>query len=135
MGSFKYKLARFMSGRYGNDKLNHALLILYLVLWVLNLFIHSAILYFVIVSVMVLVILRMMSKNIYKRRQENEIYLKFSKKYLPDITLLKSRYRDRHTHIYKKCPTCKAVLRLKRIPGEHTAVCPKCKSKINIKVK
>ena len=139
MGSFKYKLARFMSGRYGSDKLNRALLITYLVLWGINLFvtslIPSIILDIAILSLMAIVIFRMMSRNIYKRRMENEMYIRFSKRYLPDIELIKCRFRDRHTHVYKKCPSCKSVLRLRKIKGEHTAICPKCRSKIPVRIK
>ncbi len=139
MGTLKYKLMQFMSGRYGADKLNHCLLCLYLALWILNVFIFSQIISLVLdiaeLSIIVIVILRMFSRNIYKRRKENETFVRLFGKYLPDINLLRNRIKDRHTHIYKKCPECKAVLRLRKIKGEHTAKCPRCGSKVNVKIR
>ncbi len=139
MNSLKYKLMHFMSGRYGTDKLNNTMLVIYFILWILNLLVGSntasLVLDILQLGIIILIVFRMMSKNIFKRRMENEKFLRIFGKILPDITLLKSKYRDRHTHIYKKCPSCKAVLRLKKIKGEHTALCPKCKGKVKVIVR
>lgn len=137
MNSLKYKLMRFMSGRYGSDKLNYFLLGSYLFLWIINLIVFSQIASLIIDIIMLLLVVailyRMFSKNIYKRRRENEIYLSVSSKVLPDFKLLKLRWQERKTHAYKKCPECKAVLRLRKLPGEHTAICPKCRAKVKVK--
>ena len=129
----------FMSGRYGNDKLNNILICLYFTAWVINVFIPdniaSLILDIIQLTLILVIFGRMLSRNIYKRRKENDIFLRVFGRFIPDTKLLKSKIRDRHTHIYKKCPDCKSVLRLKKIPGNHTAVCPRCKNKFNVKVK
>ena len=139
MNSWRYRLISFMSGRYGNDKLNNTLLCLYFVVWIINVFIPHNIVSLVLditqLLLMIVIIWRMFSKNIYKRRKENERFIRVFGKLLPDFTLMKNKMRDRHTHIYKKCPRCKSVLRLRRISGEHTAVCPKCSNRFNVKVK
>ncbi len=127
-----------MSGRYGGaDKLNYFLLGAYIFVCLLNAFIFnqaiSLILDIIMLGIMFCVIFRMFSKNIYKRSRENQAFIKISKKILPDVKLLKSKWRDRKTHVYKKCPNCKAQLRLKRIPGEHTAKCPRCQSSFKVK--
>ncbi len=138
MNSLRYKLIRFMSGRYGgNDRLNYFLLGLYVFVCILNAFIFnniiSLVLDIIMLGLMFSVLFRMFSRNIYKRKRENEVFTKISKIILPDTKLLKSKWRDRKTHIYKKCPSCKAQLRLKRIPGEHTVRCPRCQASFNVK--
>ena len=133
MGKFKDKLARFFYGRYGNDTLNKVLMYVYLS-WlittsVIDIFVNSKI-FTVITSAItlalfILVIYRMMSRNIYKRRRENEKFCGFFK-------LQRNKFRDRKTHIYRKCPSCKAVLRLPKAKGKHSVVCPRCKTRFNV---
>ncbi len=139
MGSWRYKLISFMSGRYGNDKLNYTLFFTYIIVWLVNLFVFSSIASLVLdlvqLALMLIIIFRMFSRNIYKRQKENRTFIRIFGRFLPDTNLLKNRYRDRHTHIYKKCKNCKSVLRLKKIKGEHTAVCPKCSSRIKVKIR
>ena len=137
--NWRYKLISFISGRYGNDKLNNTLLFLYFTVWIANLLIGhsitSLILDIIQLSFLIIVVARMLSRNIYRRRAENELFLRIFGRILPDMTLMKSKFRDRHTHIYKKCPQCKSILRLKKISGEHTALCPKCHNRIKVKIK
>ena len=139
MNGLRYKLISFMSGRYGSDKLNYFLLSVYFVIWIVNIFIPSQIISLFIdiiqLAVMIVLFFRMFSRNIYKRRKENETFLIITKKILPDFKLIKCKWQDRHTHIYKKCPSCRSVLRLRKISGEHTAVCPKCSNRVNVKIK
>jgi uncharacterized paraquat-inducible protein A len=139
MNSWRYKLISFMSGRYGNDRLNYTLFFVYLLVWLINLFVFSSIVSLILdlaqLSLMLTVLFRMFSRNIYKRQKENQLFLKLFGKYLPDTQLLKNKYIDRHTHVYKKCKNCKSVLRLKKIKGEHTAICPKCSNRIKVKIR
>ena len=139
MNQLKNKLIRFMSGRYGTDKLNNFLLIVYLLLCVLNVIFFSSIISLIIDVLMllcvILVIYRTFSRNIYKRRKENEVFLKIYNRYLPSVELIKNQWKDRKTHVYKKCPKCHSVLRLRKISGEHTARCPKCSERITVKFK
>ena len=69
---------------------------------------------------------RTMSRNIYKRRKENERFCGFFK-------LRKNKFRDRKTHVYRKCPKCKAVLRLPKAKGKHFVNCPRCKNRFQTK--
>ena len=138
MNSLKYKIMRFMSGRYGGaDKLNYFLLGLYLFFCILNALIKNFVVTIVLealtLACMFVVLFRMFSRNIYKRRRENEVFLKISRTVLPNTKLIKSKWKDRKTHVYKKCPACKAQLRLKKIPGVHTAKCPRCQNTFKVK--
>lgn len=134
MGKIKNALYRFMYGRYGSDNLNKALLWVYVALVLLNmvlsLFVESPWYYLIYnvasMALAVYIIFRMFSRNIAKRRRENEKYLGFFK-------LMKNRFRDRKTHVYKKCPRCGAVLRLPRARGKHTVCCPRCSNRFGVR--
>ena len=134
MGNFKNKLYRFMYGRYGTDTLGNVLLVTYFLILLLHTFISffwgnvwvDAAVWLVSSALAITVIWRMFSRKIAKRRQENEKFCGFFK-------LRKNKIRDRKTHVYRKCPKCKAVLRLPRAKGKHTVVCPRCKNRFNVK--
>lgn len=127
-----------MYGRYGTDKLNNYLLWVYaglvLVQMVLTLFMdkHTAVkvVYYVILTlslaIFFTVFFRMFSRNVYKRRRENEKVLGFFK-------LMKNKRRDRKTHVYRKCPKCRAVLRLPKAKGKHPVVCPRCRERFTVR--
>ena len=134
MGKFKSWLYRFMYGRYGTDKLGNCLLIAYVIFifleTILNIFIQSWIFDLVCalisLGLMITVLFRMFSRNIQKRRRENEIFCNF-------IKLQKNKYRDRKTHVYRKCPSCSATLRLPKAKGKHNVVCPRCKKRFSVR--
>ena len=141
MGNFRNKLINFMRGRYGIDEYGKFLFFSYLVLTVLiavaDVFVNglSILIARSLMSVLaVYTIFRMFSRNIYLRRNENERYKKVSSKINSFFKLQKNKFRDRKTHVYKKCPYCKAVLRLKRIKGDHRAACPCCGKSFDVKV-
>ena len=77
---------------------------------------------------------RMFSRKIYKRRAENEKFLKIWNPIKNKFRLMKNKRRDRKTHVYKKCPKCKAVLRLPKQKGKHTVRCPKCSERFDVKI-
>ena len=134
MGKFKDKLFRFMYGRYGYDTLGKVLLWVYIALiliyTVLSLFVESALLYvfYLIFSTALVIYIfwRAMSRNITKRRAENQKFCGFFK-------LRRNKWKDRKTHVYRKCPSCKAVLRLPKSKGKHTVVCPRCSKRFDVR--
>lgn len=133
----KDKLVRFMYGRYGNDNLNRTLVIVYLVLAFIGMFLHGIAKITVLAVSLVtvyFVFFRMFSKNIYKRSAENRKFLTLKTNFKNFFKLKKSMWRDRKTHSYKKCPYCKAVLRLPKKKGEHRVDCPKCKREFKVKI-
>ena len=134
MGKFTNKAARFFYGRYGSDTLNKVLTAIYLV-WlivfsVVDIFVKSVIFsiigWAVSLAFFFTVMFRMMSRNIMARRRENDKFCGFFK-------LRKNKFRDRKTHVYRKCKSCKSVLRLPKAKGKHFVVCPKCKSRFEVK--
>ena len=135
MNKFKNKLYKFMYGRYGIDELYKIGLIVCLLLSFLNIFINSRVVTIVEFILLIILIIRSLSKNIIKRKYENSIYLNLKKKIKNKFKLLKNRVRDRKTHIYRKCPVCATVLRLPMKKGEHTCKCPVCNKKFKVRCK
>ena len=129
-----------MYGRNGSDTLGKFLLWCYiaviLVYSVVSLFIPSTAtklsailtLCYVILTwtLVVLIFHRLLSRKVLKRRQENQRFCDFFK-------LLRNRFRDRKTHVYRKCPKCRAVLRLPKAKGKHAVVCPRCHERFRVK--
>ena len=132
--SIKARFERFMVGRYGFDSLYYFLLGLSCVLVVINIFAGNLIISAIDTALFAYAIYRALSRNIYKRQQENEKYLKFIEKPKAFYRLQKCKHRDRKTHVYKKCPACKNKLRLPKQKGKHTVVCPCCKNRFDVRI-
>ncbi len=110
---------RFMQGRYGTDKLNTAILIAGLICCVLSMLIPVTGVVMTLLSYLFMgwAIFRMLSRNTYKRYQENRKYLRFLE-----------RIKDRE-HRYFDCPRCRQPVRVPRGKGKISITCPKCKEK------
>lgn len=120
---------RIMAGRYGNDQLSMALLLLSLFLTLISSFSYNLRIFSYLSYIpLALCIFRMFSKNINKRRMEN---YKFSMMVSPlySWSLKKiNRLKDLKTHRYFKCPNCKQTLRVPKGKGKISITCPKCKT-------
>ena len=110
-----------MQGRYGTDKLNMAILGVGVVASLLVMFIRQPMMDLVLTVLsygfMIWAIFRMLSRNTYKRYQENRKYLR-----------LLERIKDRE-HRYYDCPRCHQSVRVPRGKGKIAITCPKCKEK------
>lgn len=123
--NFGYKLRtglqHFMSGRYGTDKLNMALLCTGLVFSLLASFLPGAVikLSFTTASYifMFVAIFRTLSRNVYKRYEENRKFLLFFQK-----------LKDKE-HRYYNCPRCRQQVRVPKGKGKISITCPKCREK------
>ena len=134
MANFKEKLIRFMYGRYGVDQLYYGLFVFYFVLLVFNAFLRWPIFTILMTADLVWIVFRMMSRNYAARRRENEVFLKLWNPIKDFFKLTWNRIRECRTHVYHKCPHCKAVLRLPRKKGAHTVRCPRCHYSFEMKV-
>lgn len=136
--SFKERVAAFMMGRYGADELYFFIISLGFILMIINIFVTHNIASYVMTAVefalLAFATFRVFSKSIYKRQQENQKFLKLIDRPKKHINLQKCRIRDRKTHVYKKCPSCKNNLRLPKEKGKHTVVCPCCKNRFDVKI-
>lgn len=131
--NFRYRLMQFMSGRYGADALFYVLFTVSAALAFVNIFVRSYILQMIVYLIIILALLRVFSRNFTARQRENRAVLVVINKARSIIGLRRQRRAD-YTHIYKKCPNCKAVLRLPRKKGKHTTVCPRCNKSFTVRV-
>ena len=125
------RFARFMAGRNGNDQLNMFLLFVDLALMLISTIFargFGRFLYAVVLLLLGLVYFRMFSRNLYKRRTENEQYLRRRMKLQADVRLLRERWKQRKEYKFFTCPSCKAVMRVPKGRGKIKIVCRKCGS-------
>lgn len=122
------KLRRFMMGRYGVDSFSKFMMGAVLVMWVLDMFLHSRILYSWSILLIIYVYFRMFSRNVTKRYEENQKFLAIKSKVLSRFRSEKSQLKQRKTHHIYKCPTCRQKIRIPRGKGRICITCPKCKT-------
>ncbi len=111
----------FMAGRYGTDRLNMAILCTGLVVSLLSVFSTSSgmtmVCFLLSYGLMIWAICRALSRNTYKRYQENRKFLQIF-----------DRLKDRQ-HRYFDCPKCHQMVRVPRGKGKIAITCPRCREK------
>lgn len=121
MHRMRQALVRFMAGRYGTDKLNMWILGTGVILCLLSIFIPVPLVDLVLTAgsygLMIWAIFRTLSRNTYKRYQENRRFL-----------MMLNRLKDRQ-HKYFDCPKCRQPVRVPRGKGKIMISCPKCGEK------
>ena len=112
---------KFMEGRYGTDRLNMAILISGLVASLLSSFLQKTVFGLVFwalsYGLMIWAIYRSLSRNTYRRYQENRKFL-----------MIFDRVKDRNNRYYD-CPKCHQTVRVPRGKGKISITCPRCKEK------
>ena len=83
----------------------------------------------VTVALAVLVLFRTFSRNLSKRRAENERFLAWWRPVKQRITGARQRRRDKD-HKYFTCKNCKTICRVPTGKGKIEITCPKCGGKI-----
>ncbi len=125
----RQRAAVFMAGRNGNDQFNFFLLIADVALLLLaSIFSRrlGGLLYPLVLILLGYSYFRMLSRNLYKRRTENENYLRLRARVLSRLRLVKERWIQRKEYKFFTCPSCKAVMRVPRGRGKIKIVCRKC---------
>lgn len=120
-------LRKFMYGRYGSDQLSIALLFLSLLLSVIFMFFPATILNYIVYIPFIVFLFRVLSKNITKRREENNKFLKLWGPVAAWFKKKQYRLKDSKTHRYYACPSCKQSVRVPKGKGKILITCPKCK--------
>lgn len=126
---FREKIARFMDGRNGTDDLGRFLLIVSLVLVVASMLIGGlagSILWVLVLVVLIICYFRILSRNTYKRRNENEWYLRRKNAVSRWFKSLKDRWNQRKEYKFFRCPSCHALLRVPKGKGKILLTCRKC---------
>ena len=116
-----YCLRRFMEGRYGTDRLNMVILCCGLAASILSSLVRvtplNLIFWLLSYGLMIWAIWRSLSRNTYKRYQENRKFMQIF-----------DRLKDRQ-HRYFDCPKCRQTVRVPRGKGKISITCPRCREK------
>lgn len=120
------KFRRFFYGRNGIDELVNFTIYIYLFVSLVNLFVNFSILSYLEIILLIVILFRILSKNLNKRREENRKYLMYKEKIKKYFLFQRNKWDDRYSKMYKRCPNCKNILRLPLKKGKHSVKCPKC---------
>jgi len=114
-------VGRFMEGRYGTDKLNMVILCTGLGASLLSAIVRipplNLIFWAMSYVLMIWAIFRSLSRNTYKRYQENRKFMQIF-----------DRLKDRQ-HRYYSCPKCRQTVRVPRGKGKIAITCPRCRER------
>ena len=114
-------IRHFMAGRYGMDKLNMVILWTGVAASLLSAMVSvqplNLIFWALSYVLMFWSIFRILSRNTYKRYQENRKFLQIF-----------DRLKDRQ-HRYFDCPKCRQTVRVPRGKGKISITCPRCREK------
>jgi len=131
-------IARFMYGRNGLDKLGLASLWAGLALEVLSALVSRRfvfagnLLYSMSLAVWFWILFRMLSKNLERRRAENQRWMVFWSRVKGSSNGAWARHADKE-HKYFTCKNCKAICRVPVGKGNIIITCPKCGAEIRAK--
>ena len=132
-------IVRFMYGRNGMDQLNRGLFWGYmgvflgqLLFSMLRLRVPALICEILLWPLMALIFFRMFSKNLPKRRGENQKFLNWWWGIKRRNADAKARHADRD-HKYFTCKTCGTICRVPVGKGKIIITCPKCGAQIRAK--
>jgi len=115
-----------MAGRYGPDHLNVAMIVFSLVLSLLNALVGFRPIIYVSYLILALALFRMLSRNIRRRRAENDKFIRYCWLVRTEISRSIANIKHRKTHKFLKCPGCGNTLRVPRCKGKLQITCPKC---------
>lgn len=127
----KDKFYRFMAGRYGNDQLNKFLSITSLVLALAAILLRKStiiaeLLWILAFAGIVLSYIRLFSRNMSRRREENAKYLRAQYRVKSFFRLRKEKWTQRKDYKFFTCPACHTTLRVPKGKGKISIVCRKC---------
>ena len=133
----RQKLARMLYGRNGPDTVYNVCIWAAFVIALVNIFLRIWPLEIVYLLLFGYAIFRFLSRNVVRRRAENEAFRRFFARVFALPIRAFARWRRKSSdraHVYKRCPGCKSQLRFPREKGEHTVRCPRCGNSFSVKI-
>lgn len=118
----KWKLQAFMRGRNGSDELNRVIVYGALIIYIISLLTNSMVLYYIGFILMIYAMYRMLSRNLYVRREEN-------RKFVTWLETTRVKMSQRKDYKIFKCKGCGRNIRVPRGKGKVEVTCPMCGSK------
>ena len=126
LNHLKEKFRRFMVGRYGTDELNRFLSMLILVFVAFHLFTRNIMFFWMELLCLILIYVRMFSRNTGRRFKENQIYLHTCFQAGEWVRRFGSRLKACRKFKIFKCPQCGQKLRIPRGHGKIQVHCRSC---------
>lgn len=112
------------------DQLGQFIMYAVLVLIVVNVLVRAAIVSVVLEVLsfagIITLYFRMFSRNVGKRYQENQVYMRYHFYVTEYFRKLKFRFGERRKYRIFKCPGCGQKVRIPRGHGKVSVHCPKC---------
>lgn len=121
---------QFMMGRYGMDQLSMAMALCALLFMAVSQIFRIRFLYALAVALMVVMLVRSYSRNISKRRQENQRFMEYFQKAQSWARGRQQQIESRKDYRFFKCPGCGQKLRVPKGRGKICITCPKCKTEL-----
>ena len=118
-----------MIGRNGQDQLARTSYLAGVICLILSLLTRVSFLSTISLLLLGYALFRMYSRNIAKRRLENEKYLKLTYKPRRFFRGLVMEWKDRKSYKYYSCPKCRQRVRVPKGRGNIEILCPKCGNK------
>ena len=132
-GRLTQAVARFMQGRYGMDQLTQFLSAACLGLMLIAMLLRnagsgtaSACLTYFSLALLLWSYLRLFSRNLSRRRAENELYLRLTQSLRSRLRLQCSRFHQRQDYVFYRCPGCREMVRVPRGKGRVRITCRRC---------
>lgn len=123
----------FMRGRNGLDLLGRRLQIFFIASMVITILLRildvpgSQIASLIGLVILILLYMRIFSKDIPKMRRQQAAYFEMERKVVAPFLRLKRNLFGTKDSVYMTCPNCKGELRVPRGKGKIKVICPKCK--------
>ncbi len=122
------KVQQFMRGRYGFDELSRVYLIATVVLMILSMFVKNRLLYLLGLVLLVYCYYRAFSRNLDKRRQENQKFCSIRYRSAVKWNTFKQHRQQKKIYRFYKCPQCRQKVRVPKGKGRICITCPKCRT-------
>ena len=130
--TLKEKINALFAGRNGLDMWNYIIVAVDVALIAVSMLTNSYLPLCIAFLLLILFLFRALSRNLTKRQKENMFFTDAAKAIVRQHKLNGMRWKDRKTHVYKKCPACRKVLRVKRRKGPKDIHCPYCNNDFRI---
>lgn len=132
LDKMKYSFARFMSGRNGMDDLARAEWIVVWIFLLLSFFIRVPVVQLILLilfwGVTIHLYFRVFSKNLSKRRAENQVFANARYRLVVYFNKQKKLRQQKKIYRFFKCPDCKQKVRIPKGHGKILITCPKCRT-------
>ena len=126
MSKWRQKLQRKLIGRNGPDDFSRFLVYLSIISLIIGVFAKISAFTWIALFLLFYSYFRIFSRNTAKRYKENQQFKEWFEPITKWYNNLESRFRNRKTHRYYKCPSCKQELRVPKGKGTIRITCPKC---------